>query len=540
MTASLRYAALTAASIVIVVVMTWPLGRVTHAVVPASDDAYFSIWRLAWIAHQLPEDPRHLFDANIFHPARGTLALSDAMLLPGVLGLPMFAAGINPAVTHNQLMLAAFVLSMLCAFALAHRLTQSSAAAWMAAIIFGLAPYRMAHISHLELQWTMWMPLAMLLLHRVIERPAPGRGLLLGAALGAQALSSIYYGVFLACYLAIAFAALVPFEKAKGRIAYATTFAIVPLLVVALIYGPPYSRTQAQFGERRAEEVTSFSAVPSDYLRVPQENVLRGRPGAGEAPDERSLFPGSIAVGLALLAFIPPISRISFTYLGLAIVAADLSFGAHGIVFPLLQNTVSVTGSLRSPARFGVLVLMSIAVLAAIGAGRIYQRWPKLSPLISVALTVLCLAEYWSAPIGVREFDLRPSEVHAWLARQAPGTVVVEMPVPTPSTLWMHEPAYSVQSINHWQPLVNGYSAFPPAHYIRLITELRKFPERDAIVALREAGVSYILLNRRFYDAQAFDRLIAAADQSSRLWPVRSFGTGPDEVIVYQLNYEPE
>ena len=66
--------------------MTWPLGRVTDVVIPASDDAHFSIWRLAWVAHQLPADPRHLFDANIFYPARGTLALSDAMLLVGALG----------------------------------------------------------------------------------------------------------------------------------------------------------------------------------------------------------------------------------------------------------------------------------------------------------------------------------------------------------------------------------------------------------------------------------------------------------------------
>ena len=87
--------------------MTWPLGRVTDAVVPASDDAYFSIWRLAWVAHQLPEDPRRLFDANIFHPATGTLAMSDAMLLVGALGIPLFKAGVNPAVIHNQLMVLA-------------------------------------------------------------------------------------------------------------------------------------------------------------------------------------------------------------------------------------------------------------------------------------------------------------------------------------------------------------------------------------------------------------------------------------------------
>jgi hypothetical protein len=538
--ASLRYAALTAAAIAIAVVMTWPLGRVSDAVVPASDDAYFSIWRLAWIAHQLPEHPRRLFDANIFHPATGTLAFSDAMLLPGVIGLPLFRAGINPAIIHNVLLLAAIVASMLCAFALARRLTQSDPAAWLAAIIFGLAPYRMAHIGHLELQWTMWMPLAMLLLHRLIERPSPWRGVLLGAALGAQVLSSIYYGVFLACYLGVGWLALMPFEKTKRRIASATGFAIAPLLLVAAIYGPPYLRTHDQLGRRSLAEVTRYSAVPADYLRVPQENVLRGATNTGDAPDERSLFPGGIAIGVAILALIPPVSRVALTYLGLAVVAFELSLGPNGISFPILQGTFSVTASLRAPARFGVLVLMSIAVLAAIGASRACQRWPRHAPLLSVALTLLCLGEYWSSPIGVREFEPRPSSVHEWLARQAPGTVILELPAPTAKTLWRHEPEYAVRSINHWQPLVNGYSSFPPRAYIELIAQLPKFPDRAAILPLRAAGVQYILINRRFYDAPEFDRLIASVGASTRLWPVRAFGEGADEVVVVQLNYEPE
>src|SRR6185436_9581871 len=98
-------------------------------------------------------------------------------------------------------------------FALARRLTGSDPGAFIAAIIFGFAPYRMAHIGHLELQWTMWMPLSMLLVHRLMMQPALTTGALLGLALGAQVLCSVYYGVFLACYLAIAWLAMLPFEK---------------------------------------------------------------------------------------------------------------------------------------------------------------------------------------------------------------------------------------------------------------------------------------------------------------------------------------
>jgi hypothetical protein len=535
-----RYAVVTAASIATALVMTWPLGRVTDVVIPASDDAQFSIWRLAWVAHQLPSDPGHLFDANIFHPARGTLALSDAMLLVGAIGLPFFKAGINPAIVHNYLMLAAIVSSMLCAFALARRATGSDPAAWLGAVIFGLAPYRMAHIGHLELQWTMWMPLAMLLLLRLIEKPGLARGLFLGAALAAQVLSSIYYGLFLACYLAVAWLALLPFERQKGRIVAATAAALAPLLLVAVIYSPPYSATRAQFGVRPADEVAAFSAVPGDYLRVPQENVLRGSRDSGVAADERSLFPGFLAILLAIGALVPPFSRASMTYLGLAIVAADLSLGVNGILFPGLQSVFSMAASLRAPARFGVLVLLSVATLASIGAARLYQRRPRLAPVVSVVLTLLCLAEYWSSPIGVRRYDPRPGEVDAWLAANPPGTVILELPAPTGKTLWLREPEYQLRSIHHWQPMVNGYSAFAPESYVRLINELEDFPERHVITALREIGVKYILIHREHFTEESFDRLMQRVEASSRVRPVRTFGDGNKRVVVLELNYDPE
>ena len=62
-------------SIAATVLMTYPLafhpgslGRTD------SFDGQFSIWNVAWVAHALVVDPLHVFDANIFHPHRWTLA----------------------------------------------------------------------------------------------------------------------------------------------------------------------------------------------------------------------------------------------------------------------------------------------------------------------------------------------------------------------------------------------------------------------------------------------------------------------------------
>ena len=130
---------------------TYPLVRLDQPQVPNADDSYFNIWRLAWVAHQLRIEPSTLFDANIFHPARKTLAYSDAMLALGVAGAPAIWFGVHPVVVHNLLMMASFVVAALGAFVLCRHLTKSTAAGIVGGLIFGFAPYRFAHIMHLEL-----------------------------------------------------------------------------------------------------------------------------------------------------------------------------------------------------------------------------------------------------------------------------------------------------------------------------------------------------------------------------------------------------
>ena len=54
---------------VLTFVMTYPQVRVLDRGVSLDiGDPLLSTWRLSWVAHQLPRDPLHLFDANIFYP----------------------------------------------------------------------------------------------------------------------------------------------------------------------------------------------------------------------------------------------------------------------------------------------------------------------------------------------------------------------------------------------------------------------------------------------------------------------------------------
>ena len=108
---------------VLTLIVTWPQALVLSSQLAAHHDAQFSIWRLGWIAHALATDPWHLFDANIFHPARHALAFSDATMLEGLVGAPLFWAGMPPTAVYNVLLLAGFAGSGLGMFVLARHLT---------------------------------------------------------------------------------------------------------------------------------------------------------------------------------------------------------------------------------------------------------------------------------------------------------------------------------------------------------------------------------------------------------------------------------
>src|SRR5262245_20414685 len=181
--------------VALTVLVTYPQVRGFATAVPYHSDPYFSMWRLGWVAHALRTDPRGLFDANIFYPARNTLAYSDAMLLPGVVLAPLFWAGIHPVIIYNTALFAALALMGHAAFLLASRLTGSIAAAMVAGVIYAFAPYRFTHYMHLELQLVFWIPLALWLWHRIMADGRMRDGVVLGLTMAAQVLSCIYVGV---------------------------------------------------------------------------------------------------------------------------------------------------------------------------------------------------------------------------------------------------------------------------------------------------------------------------------------------------------
>src|SRR6476661_9801327 len=106
-----RLASATAFFTLLAIVNSLPLITNMSGFIGEHGDSYFSVWRLAWVAHKLPRDPLHLFDANIFYPHPATLAYSDAMLLPATVLSPLHWLHVHPVAVYNLTLLGAFVAS---------------------------------------------------------------------------------------------------------------------------------------------------------------------------------------------------------------------------------------------------------------------------------------------------------------------------------------------------------------------------------------------------------------------------------------------
>lgn len=482
----------------LVAAMTWPqvLHLASHA--PQHQDIYFNMWRLRWFAHALATSPSGLFDANIFHPEPRALALSDAMIVEGVAAAPLLWAGLNPVLVHNILLLGAIALSGAAMYALVRYLTGSRGAGLLAGIVFAFAPYRVEHIMHMELQWTMWMPLAFLALHRTLDTGRLKYGVATGACIALQMLSSIYYGIFLATLIALASLLLLPRDRHVPFVTAARALAAGAVLAVAIsaLYALPYLRAQDTVGDRAIEEVASFSATPASYLVATPGNWLYGRVTGARGRAERRLFPGAMAVVLAIagLLLVTP-SRRAIAYLLLLVAAFETSLGVGGYAYTFLYEHVSVYRGLRAAARLGIFVVMFLGVLAGFGYRALAAgRSPRVRFAVVAALAAVLLAEY-RATVSLVAYPAAAPGVYRLLARQPRG-VVAEFPVPSVDALPGRDPEYAYMSTFHWFPLVNGYSGVYPPSYLSRLERLRGFPDETSLVQLRRDGVRYVIVHQ--------------------------------------------
>ena len=515
--------------------MTWQQLASPYAV-GDTGDPLFSIWRLSWVAHQLPRDPLRLFDANIFYPELRTLAYSDAMLATALLAAPLLWLGVHQVLVYNIVLLASFAASGVAMYALARELTGDRAAAFVAGVAFAFYPFRFEHYSHLELQVTFWMPLALLMMHRTMKTGRTRDGAVTGLLVALQTLSSLYCGLFLLVVMGVVWL-VTGGLKPGGRRLVPWLVAAAVLVVLVLPIAVPYLQNRGQLGERPDWEARIYSATPRSYVVAHVRNRFYGNLLDGPRMPEASLFPGIAVVALALAGAWPRLTRSRAAYALAALVAFDGSLGLNGIVFPTLRDALLPFRGLRVPARFSILVGLSLSVLAGYGVQRLRQSsWVtagRLARVLPVACAAVLLVE--NVPnLELTDVPARPPLIYDYFSG-APTSVLVDLPFPESLERATADSRRLYYSTFHWQTLITGSSGYFPESFRQAVRTLKGVPTAGRVTFLQERGVQFIALTRADCADWEYWQSIEYLDQEPRVELVRRISGSRHDASLYRI-----
>jgi hypothetical protein len=525
MTSATRRASAAAVCLLLAVLHTWPL-----ALAPGrhsrndNGDAQLNEWIMAWVAHQLPRDPLHLFEANIFYPAHDSLAFSEPLIVPALMGAPLAWMGASPVLVHNLMLIAGFALTAFAGVLLIEAWTGDLFAGLLTGSMIAFNTHTLTRTAQIQGVHLYGLPLTLLATDQLIRASARSRqslgggrrggswrwAALLAASLTMLAYTSGYLVVFGSLMVAVVLIVRAPEWIPHGNVvlprlaaAAAASAAIVfPLSV-------PYVRVaREQHMVRTLDIVKDYSATLTGYVATAGRIHFQTWSGRFFRDPIDSFFPGFVVLLLAIAGVAIGIRRREWRgrvamLLAVGIAGVVLSLGTGTPVYGWLFAVFPPLRGLRAAARFGVLFLLAVAALGGIGlAVWKPRRW------IAIALIVVANAESLRAPFEYRDFNGIPP-VYRLLADE-PGTVVlVEQPFFPRDAVFENAP-YVLDSTAHWKPLMNGYSGYTPDTYQRYADTFWYFPDERAFVAMKAAGVTHVMVHPERFGARDAQRVIDA------------------------------
>jgi hypothetical protein len=511
------------------VLHSWPLASdPVHLARLDNHDAEVLTWTVAWVAHALPRHPLALFEAPIFYPEHDSLAFSEHMFVPSVMGAPLLWAGASPVLVYNLLIIAGLALSGWSMYLLMRRWTGSEWAGIVAGLAYAFNAHVLTRFVHLQAQHVEFFPLVLYAFDRVITDPSTSlraggwrHAVLLAAAFVLQSLCGNYLLVF-TTYALIVSAAVrwTEINSSNKRVALLVAGFLSIALLAPFLW--PYFQVNREHGlARAAGVVTQYNASWRDYLatggRLHYEWWSQ-RFNEGST----ALFPGATALVLGIIALgvTGPRDRRIRMALAIGALGFALSFGTSLPGYAFLHQFLPLLNGLRNVARWGWLPLAAIAILAGFGTSVLEKKW-RYAPIV---LAILVTVEAIRTPVGFTPAYEVPRIYDRFASED--GAVIAEFPFYSGANVSLNGP-YVYANTRYFKPLLNGYSSFHPESFEARGRVLNSFPSEAALAELKADQVTRVLVHTRRYDRKALDAIDAA--------PQLQFETEEEGIRLYRL-----
>jgi hypothetical protein len=566
----------------VIIFITYPLVFKLNTVIPgfsSTDESYGLVWSL-WLAKVKTFDSLQFRVTNFIIYPFGYESKKE-FLYPTWEYLCQFLAIFkNTVYAYNIVNLLGFILSFLFTLYLIYFLTKESYVSFFAACIFSLSPYHFVRSwQHFGLAQIQWIPLCILLLLKLRDSSNFKNILFFALAYYLVLINEFSYAyimlivILLFCLFSFLYNLL--YNKTKFYSNLAQTFLknkkflksislsflisvllSLPTIIEILnnfLFGVKKPAGVYNYFLRPFEDLFAQSARPLSYVLPPSTHPIFGKftenfVGTslyGESLTEHALYLGWIPLILAFVAFgkwrrnkrsqvtgdRSQVNDKESFYIGyfvfLAIVAWFFSQPPWWNIFGFKLYMPSffmykILPMFRAYCRFGIVVMLAVAVLAGFGLKFILERFKtqKTKIVVTTLFCGLVLFEFWNwPPYKVIDVSKVPT-VYYWLKEQPGDFAIAEYPLDADSPNEM----YKFFQTKHEKKIING--SIPGTYANKVAQTIAKLSELRTAEVLKWMGVKYALVHKEAYLETGLIEEIVELEKISRnsgLKFVRSF-----------------
>jgi hypothetical protein len=438
-------------------------------------DAYHFIWNFWWIRISLSSGQDPLYTHLFFYPQGTSLALQTIDFVDAFIAAPI-AVLIGNLAAYNFVLFFSFVLVAFTTFLLAKHLTQSYSASFIAGLILAYAPQRFnqAVAGHPNLTSIEWLPLLVLCLLLMEERLKLRYAILSGIMLSLLIYTDPELGimgsimiVLYACYWMIT-------NKFRNFRFFITSLSVMFFVAAGLTAPyliPAYQSLGVVHAAPQLSQALINAAKPAYYLIPPPVNFAEGKLFSSlYGPSVLTggfaqwvIFIGYSTLTLGAIGAIASKDRRRMIFLATAAVAFIFSLGPSSkpsllsvrSPYTFLYNHLSIIQYFRAEARFSILLMFGLAILAAYAVQALMNLIAEMKGLstlyakiLAIILMSLILLEF--APVVT--ISTAPSDpIYGIIAKDHSQFAVLEIPI----TTGVAQRALYEQTIYN-KPLVNG------------------------------------------------------------------------------------
>jgi len=564
--------------ILLTAIFTFPLVLGMNSYIPAfhsTDEPYGALWHFWWVKYS------HLnnwsaSDVNMITVPFGRVIEAGYIYWNFFNKAATLAT--NPVFSYNLQILLSFLVSCITTYILSFYILRNKLAALFSAIVFSFSPYHSVRSwQHLGLAHIQWMPLYLLALFRLYQEKKFWNILFVALSFTLVMSFDLYYAYFMVivtgCFLLYLYV-FVTKDNFKEKLRFTgRLFLCAPVVLILSapdlfyifrhIYRLKASNiASSAFGYIRPfQDLFSQSAKPLSYLLPSTAHPVFGgfterfigTQLYGDSFTEHTLYLGWVPLVLAFVAVrrwrrrrkrkdnsgtvplgMSLCNREDFYmwfFIFLAIVAWFFSqppwwqLGPIKIYMPSFFM-YKILPMFRAYCRFGIVLMLAVAVLAGFGLKFILERFKTNKSRLAIT-TLFCgllLFEFWNyPPLKVIDVSKVPA-VYYWL-REKPGDFVI---AEYPQDIDGPNEMYKFYQTTHQKRIING--TIPGTYANKVAQSITKLSDANTAGVLKWMGVKYALVHRDGYlqtDLIADREELNKIPQNKRLKFMRSF---PEQV----------